>query len=215
MASLPRPAAPLTSTDGPPAPLPAASPTPADDLIARLRGWMPLRAEQATLREDYLWFVTGSPASALERDGGPEHVTGSCFVFTPDLAQVLLCFHKKGQFWVQLGGHVEPTDRSVADAAYREAREECGIDDLVPTDDGILDLDRHELGGGFRCSAHWDVGFAAIARPEAAPVASAESEDVAWWPVDALPANVPPHFGRRLAGVLAELAHQQQNAATA
>ncbi|MBX0301920.1 NUDIX domain-containing protein [Cryobacterium sp. 1639] len=171
---------------------------------------MPLRDSQATLRDDYLGFVTDAPQAALERDGGPEHVTGSCFVFTADLTRVLLCFHRKGQFWVQLGGHVEPTDWSVADAAYREAREECGIDDLAPLGTGILDVDRHALGGGFRCSAHWDVGFAAIARADAAPVASAESDDVAWWPVAALPENVPPHFGRRLAGVLAELAHQQR-----
>ena len=138
--------------------------SPADDLAARLRQWMPVSAEQAALRDDYLDFVTATPQTALDRDGGPEHVTGSCFVFTPDLAQVLLCFHKKGQFWVQLGGHVEPADGSVAEAAYREAREECGIVDLRPlAGGGILDLDRHPLGGGFRCSAHWDVGFAAVA----------------------------------------------------
>ncbi|WP_255577296.1 NUDIX hydrolase [Cryobacterium sp. 1639] len=192
-----------------PHPAPPAG-TAAADLTDRLRQWMPLRDSQATLRDDYLGFVTDAPQAALERDGGPEHVTGSCFVFTADLTRVLLCFHRKGQFWVQLGGHVEPTDWSVADAAYREAREECGIDDLAPLGTGILDVDRHALGGGFRCSAHWDVGFAAIARADAAPVASAESDDVAWWPVAALPENVPPHFGRRLAGVLAELAHQQR-----
>ena len=151
----------------------AALPTPTADLITRLREWQPVSPGQAGLRDEYLTFVGGSPQTALARDGGPEHVTGSCFVFTPDLAQVLLCFHKKGQFWVQLGGHIEPADGSVAEAAYREAREECGIDDLVPVGD-LLDVDRHGLGGGFRCSAHWDVGFAATARPEAAPVASAE-----------------------------------------
>ena len=178
----------------------------AADLIDRLRAWTPLAPGQAALRDEYLDFVLASPEAALERHGGPEHVTGSCFVFTPDLTQVLLCFHKKGRFWVQLGGHVEPADGSVADTAMREAREECGIDDLVPVGGGILDLDRHALGGGFSCRTHWDVGFAAIARPEAAAVASDESDDVAWWPVAALPENVPPMFARRLAGVLAELA---------
>jgi 8-oxo-dGTP pyrophosphatase MutT (NUDIX family) len=187
----------------------AALPAAAAGLLAQLRRWLPLSTGQAALRDEYLWFVTGSPRAALERDGGPEHVTGSCFVFTPDLTRVLLCFHRKGQFWVQLGGHVETTDASVAAAAYREATEECGIDDLTPVG-GLLDVDRHGLGGGFRCSTHWDVGFAAIAWPESAPVASAESEDVAWWPVTALPDNVPPHFARRLNGVLAELAHQQR-----
>ncbi|WP_104162985.1 NUDIX hydrolase [Cryobacterium sp. N22] len=182
----------------------------ADDLVDRLRAWLPLAPGQAVLRDDYLGFILGSPRAAMSRHGGPEHVTGSCFVFTPNLAQVLLCFHKKGRFWVQLGGHVEPADGSVVDTAFREAREECGIDDLVPVGGGILDLDRHALGGGFSCRTHWDVGFAAIARPESAPVASDESDDVAWWPVDALPENVPPLFARRLAGVLAELDHQQR-----
>ena len=181
----------------------------ADDLIGRLRAWQPFAPGQAVVRDEYLGFILGSPRAALSRHGGPEHVTGSCFVFTPDLAQVLLCFHKKGRFWVQLGGHVEPADGSVVDTAFREAREECGIDDLVPIGDDILDLDRHALSGAFSCSAHWDVGFAAIARPESAPVASDESDDVAWWPVTALPHNVPPQFARRLAGVLAELAHRR------
>ena len=45
-----------------------------------------------------------SPAFALDHDGGAEHVTASCFVFTPDLDQVLLWFHKRGRFWFQLGG---------------------------------------------------------------------------------------------------------------
>jgi 8-oxo-dGTP pyrophosphatase MutT (NUDIX family) len=189
----------------------AESPTPAADLITRLQQWMPLRAEQIALREEYLRFVTAAPATALDRDGGPEHVTGSCFVFTPDLSMVLLCFHRKGQFWVQLGGHVEQADPSVQAAAYREAREECGIDGLVPVG-GILDVDRHGLGGGFRCRAHWDVGFAALADPAAAPIASDESEDVAWWPVAALPENVPPGFAQRVAGVLTGLSHERRPA---
>jgi 8-oxo-dGTP pyrophosphatase MutT (NUDIX family) len=187
----------------------AEFPAPAADLLWRLRQWLPLSAAQAAARDEYVRFVAAAPDSALERDGGPEHVTGSCFVFTPDLSQVLLCFHRKGRFWVQLGGHVESTDGSVAAAAYREAREECGIDDLTPTG-GLLDVDRHDLGGGFRCSAHWDVGFAAIAHSSDAPVASAESEDVAWWPVAGLPENVPPGFTQRVAGVLAELAYQRR-----
>src|SRR5665811_1849561 len=96
-------------------------------------------------------------APALARKGGPEHLTGSCFVLTPDLSRVLLCFHRKGQFWVQLGGHVEPGDASVAAAAYREAREEGGITDLRPFGSMPLDVDRHSLSSGFgACRVHWD-----------------------------------------------------------
>ncbi|PPG53137.1 NUDIX hydrolase [Rathayibacter sp. AY1E9] len=158
----------------------------------------------ADLRDEYLAFLEQRGESALERDGGPEHVTASCFVLSPNLAQVLLCFHRKGRFWVQLGGHVEPGDDSTADAALREAREESGAARLQPLGVLPLDLDRHALGDGFgRCSRHWDVGYGAIADPDAPVSVSDESDDVAWWPVDALPAEVPPGFAERLAGALA------------
>lgn len=153
-------------------------------------------------------MANAAPGSALDRDGGAEHVTASCFVFTPDLDQVLLCFHKKGRFWVQLGGHVKAADVSVASAALREAREEGGINDIRPVG-AILDVDRHALGGGFvHCSVHWDIRFAAIARTDLAPSTSAESEDVAWWPVTGLPENVSVDFGNRLRRILDEIRHQ-------
>lgn len=147
--------------------------------------------------------MAAAGASALDRDGGPEHLTASCFVFTPDISSVLLCFHKKGQFWVQLGGHIEATDASVADAALREAREEGGVGSLRLMSALPVDLDRHALGTAFgRCSVHWDLGYAAIAAVDVVPTVSDESEAVAWWPVDGLPESVPTGFRERLAGAV-------------
>ncbi|MEB0000568.1 NUDIX domain-containing protein [Cryobacterium sp. RTS3] len=178
------------------------------NLIEQLSGWKPIGQGQTALRDEYASFVRNYPESALDRDGGPEHMTASCFVFTPDLEQVLLCFHKKGQFWVQLGGHVEATDASVGSAAIREAREEGGINDITPVGD-ILDLDRHALGSGFtRCSIHWDIGFGAIAEKNLTPSTSAESEDVAWWPISGLPYNVPPNFEHRVRRILDAIREQ-------
>ena len=190
-----------------------------------LAGWTPIDPAQGRLRNDYVAFVRAGLGSALDRDGGAEHLTASCFVFTPDLGHVLLCFHRKGRFWVQLGGHIETTDLSVAAAALREAREEGGITDLSPFGDGPgdgspgdglpgdgfpVDVHRHALSSRFgRCTTHWDIGFAAVAPADATPVTSDESEDVAWWPTDALPHQVPEGFGDRLAVVLRELAHRR------
>ncbi|MGV8858147.1 NUDIX hydrolase [Rhodoglobus sp.] len=167
------------------------------------------------VRESYLSFVTAGGSDVLKRDGGPEHVTASCFVFSPDFERVLLCFHRKGQFWVQFGGHIEPQDASVADAALREAREESGITDLTLRSDVIADLDRHELHGGFACAAHWDVGFVAVAAPDVDFAASEESEDVRWFPTNALPAAVPDNFPARLAAVTTLRATRQADPTTA
>ncbi|MBH0116601.1 NUDIX domain-containing protein [Salinibacterium sp. NG253] len=162
-------------------------------------------------RESYLSFIRAGGSDALERDGGPEHVTASCFVFSPDLERVLLCFHRKGQFWVQFGGHIEPQDSSIADAALREAREESGIAELALRSDAILDLDRHELHGGFACAAHWDVGFVAIAAADVNFAASDESEDVRWFATNALPKNVPSSFPARIAAVVNSIAGRASN----
>jgi 8-oxo-dGTP pyrophosphatase MutT (NUDIX family) len=166
------------------------------DVLAELE-----QAPDPVARGAFVVFVCTHGEDALRKDGGPEHLTASCFVLTPDLGQVLLTHHRKGRFWVQLGGHLEPGDVSLADAARREAREESGLDDLELLSDRVVDLDRHALHGGFSCAAHWDVGFVALAPPDATVGVSAESLDVRWFGVDALPAAVPPNLAARLATV--------------
>lgn len=167
--------------------------------------WTPHDPAQAAMLTEYRAFVAASGAAAVERALAPEHLTASCFVLTPDLSRVLLCFHRKGQFWVQLGGHLEPGDSSLADAASREGREEGGLAELVA---GRLPVDvhRHELSAAFgRCRVHWDVGFVAYASPQAVPLVSDESEKVAWFDVDDLPAGTPDDFAVRLRTVLDEV----------
>jgi len=168
-----------------------------DDLLTSLAALPPSHT-----RESYLSFVSAGGVAALRRDGGSEHVTASCFVFSPDFDRVLLCFHRKGKFWVQFGGHIETQDASIAGAALREAREESGIAELTLHSDSITDLDRHELHGGFSCNAHWDVGFVAIAATDVELTISEESEDVRWFPCHALPTEAPNGLKKRIANVL-------------
>jgi 8-oxo-dGTP pyrophosphatase MutT (NUDIX family) len=159
-------------------------------------------AASATVLGDaasFLAFLAASGEAALRRDGGHEHFTSSSFVFSPALDRILLCFHRKGRFWVQFGGHLEPADDDIAEAALREAREESGLERVSLLSRHPIDLDRHELSSGFGwCTAHWDVGFAAVADAEAVPTASDESDDVAWFDVDALPDEVPHGFEARV-----------------
>ncbi|WP_318657188.1 NUDIX hydrolase [Cellulosimicrobium composti] len=197
----------------------------ARDALDRLDRWQPVDPRQEALAAQYRAFVRGDAgprAEAVRRDGGPQHLTASCFVLSPDLDHVLLCFHRKGRFWVQVGGHTEPCDTTLAGAAYREAREESGLDALVPFDpdpdpstgappSSPVDVHRHDLAAAFgACRTHWDVGFVAFADPGARTVVSDESEDVAWFPVDALPAGTPDDFPVRLATVLAEVRHRRR-----
>ena len=164
--------------------------------LETLRGWAAPDDAQDELRRAYVRHL-------LDHDDGmlvtcvPAHLTASALVLDATGERVLLTHHRKGGFWAQLGGHVEETDRSLADAALREGREESAIEALRLLGDGPVDLDAHELSSAFgRCGTHLDVRYAAVAPAGAEPVVSAESHDVRWFPVDALPAGVVADIGR-------------------
>jgi 8-oxo-dGTP pyrophosphatase MutT (NUDIX family) len=105
---------------------------------------------------------------------------------------VLLNLHRKAGRWFHFGGHLEPGDATLADAALREATEESGLAGLV-LDLEPLHLSRHTVPF---CDPrgpvdHCDVRFRAVAPASAVPAVSAESLDVRWWPVDELPTDEP------------------------
>jgi 8-oxo-dGTP pyrophosphatase MutT (NUDIX family) len=172
-----------------------------DWVRAALGSWPVHDLGQARLRDDYLSHLKEHP-NALWRDGPPAHLTASAFILDADHSRVLLSLHRKGGFWVQCGGHLEPGDSTLSAAALREAGEESGIDGLTVV--GPADLHRHELSATFgRCREHLDAAYLLHAPYAAVPQVSSESLDVAWWPVDALPDAVVPDLPGRLSRLLA------------
>ena len=96
----------------------------------------------------------------------PGHVTASAFVLHPDGDRLLLILHRKLQRWLQPGGHVEPSDPTVWDAAIREVEEETGlVASLVG--DGPFDVDIHRLSHGGGDHEHFDVRYLVTAMGEA------------------------------------------------
>ncbi|WP_234346404.1 NUDIX domain-containing protein [Cellulomonas timonensis] len=170
-----------------------------ENVRAELSGWPPPDPRQERLRVDYLAHLESHGTAALWKSGPPEHLTASCVVLSDDLAETLLCFHRKGKFWVQFGGHLEESDASLAAAAAREAREESQVPTLQLLDAAPFDLDRHALSGGWTCAEHLDVGFVAVLPRTAAFAVSDESEALAWWPVSALPTDAAEGLADRIA----------------
>ncbi|MBE7956034.1 NUDIX domain-containing protein [Microbacterium oxydans] len=167
--------------------------------------FVPRSARDRAAQADFASFfdADGGP---VHREAGPDHLTASCVVFDATFQHTLLVFHRKGQFWVQPGGHVEDGDASVMAGALRELREETGIvvDPVNPP--LAYDLDHHGLSSRFgACASHLDIGIAVVVDRESALTVSEESEDLRWWPVDALPAEVPPQLVPRLTGLLTQL----------
>jgi 8-oxo-dGTP pyrophosphatase MutT (NUDIX family) len=157
-----------------------------EEVTRQLSTWRAPDPAQEELRTSYLAHLAAHP-DALWKQGPPAHFTASCLVLDHTGSRVLLTLHRKARAWLQFGGHFEPGDHDAHAAAQRETREESGIATLVACPD-LVQLDRHQLVGAFgRCREHLDLRFVAVADRGAATVVSAESLDVRWWPVDALP----------------------------
>ncbi|MGQ0841782.1 NUDIX hydrolase [Actinokineospora sp.] len=151
-----------------------------------MAAWRPDDRGQESLRQAYLGFLAARPDACL-RACEPGHITASALVFDAAGTHVLLTLHPRVGRWLQLGGHCEPSDTTLAGAALREATEESGIADLR-IDPVPLHVDVHPI----TCSLgvptrHFDVRFAVRAPAGAEPVRSAESIDLRWWPVTDLP----------------------------
>lgn len=148
-------------------------------------------AGQDALRHTMLAFLAARDDACL-RACEPGHITASTLVLDHTGSHALLTLHPRVGAWIQLGGHCEPDDPTLLDAAVREAVEESGVDGVRLHPHPVA-LHTHPI----TCSLgvptrHLDVRFLGVTppTPDGTPppvVRSDESVDLRWWPVDDLP----------------------------
>lgn len=171
------------------------------DAVRVISGWTAPTVEAEGVRQRFADLLAEQPG-ATQRDNPGAHITASALVVSHGLDRVLLCLHGRMHRWVQLGGHCEDGDASVAGAALREATEESGMSDLrvhpVP-----IDLDVHRVNCRYGPALHYDVRFAVLAPVDAVPAVSDESADLAWFEPGALPSPLAHATDRLLVPGLA------------
>ena len=135
--------------------------------------------ECATINR-FLDFVQKEPG-CFERSTRSGHVTGSAWIASPDGERVLLTHHRKLGLWLQLGGHADG-DPDVLAVAYKEAREESGIDEFEQVSPGIFDLDIHPIPARKNEPEHFHYDVRYFLRPVRSTdyTVSPESHDLRW-----------------------------------
>ena len=159
-----------------------------NDAKSVLDAWQAPDEPQEVLRRQYLQFLA-EHADAMWRECGVGHLTASALVVDESRRNVLLTLHPKVGRWLQLGGHCEPGDAGLREAARREVREESGVTE-VRISAHPMRLDRHPVPCGGRLSEHLDVQYLAVVADGAAITISDESADLRWFRVDDLPVGL-------------------------
>jgi 8-oxo-dGTP pyrophosphatase MutT (NUDIX family) len=153
--------------------------------VAALADWRPPDHGQDSLRHAFLSYLAARP-DACQRECVPGHLTASMLLVDDTGEHALLTLHPRVGRWLQLGGHCEPADATIGEAALREGIEESGIDGIA-IDPVLLHLAVYPI----TCSLgvptrHFDVHFLGVAPPGAVARTSDESLDLRWWPLAAL-----------------------------
>ena len=159
-----------------------------ESVMSALADWSAPDPGQDALRHAVLAFLLARP-DGCERACIPGHITASALVVDHTGTRVLLTLHPRLGRWVQLGGHCEPVDDGIVEAALREATEESGITGLR-IDPELAAIHVHPV----TCSLgvptrHLDLQFLVHAPEGAEPVISDESLDLRWWALDEVPAE--------------------------
>ena len=161
------------------------------DALRVLDTWDVADPGQEALRTRFVAHLRGHE-DGVERSCFPDHLTAGVLVVDRTGEHVLLNLHRKARRWFHFGGHLEPGDPTLLDAARREGLEESGLRDLE-VDPVPAQLSENTVGF---CDPrgpvqHLDVRYVAQAAHSAEPAVSDESLDVRWWPVTGMPELEP------------------------
>ena len=132
-------------------------------------------------RELILMLLECTPEPFSRHQFHPGHITCTGLVFAPDGERILLIHHRRLDRWLLPGGHVEPEDVEIWDAARREVLEETAAEVAPGTTPPLAGLDVHGIpaGKGEPYHLHHDLVFQFRALSNEFRI-SEESRDIVW-----------------------------------
>jgi len=134
-------------------------------------------------RELVLTLLEAVPDPFTRVHFAPGHITATGFVLAPDGESLLLVHHRRLDRWLLPGGHVDPADGEIWDAARREVIEETAALLAADSSPKLAGIDVHGIpaGKGEPYHLHHDLVFQ-FRSTSAELSVSEESRAVAWCP---------------------------------
>lgn len=136
-------------------------------------------------RELIVSLLELTPAPFSRGQFHPGHITGTALVLHPNGRQILLMHHHRHKRWLLPGGHIEPSDATLGDAARREAIEETAVKISGAGPAPLAGMDVHGIPSrkGEPFHLHHDLIFAFTAESEEFAITE-EAPLVAWCGVE-------------------------------
>ena len=152
------------------------------DVAALLRSFAdPSDGAALKSRDLALLLLECSPTPFWRGQFTPGHITCTGLILAPDGERLLLVHHRRLDRWLLPGGHVEPEDAAIQNAARREVIEETGAQLAADPDCLLAGIDVHGIPSNHRepYHLHHDLLFHFRAVSDLCQV-SEESRAVAW-----------------------------------
>lgn len=179
------------------------------DAIATLAGWtaMSLQADKARRRTLALLLTDG--LATVDRAHRAGHLTASTMVLDP-AGRMLLCLHRRLNLWMQVGGHCELADTTLAAAALRRRLRSRASPAWSSFPSRSTSMFTRRAAARLTAepataTLHFDVRFVALPPVGAVEQLSEESQALGWFTPDELPAPLATGVRSQIAPAFAVL----------
>lgn len=160
------------------------------DFIKQIIEFIATNNQESQDKDIMLSYIKQFPHNILLRDNKFAHITSSGFIMNKELDKVLLVHHNIRNAWAWTGGHVDG-DADFLHVAIKEAKEETGINEVIPLSRDIISIDILPVYGHPRkdnyISAHLHLSVAYIliaSEKEKLIVNEDENSGVCWFSID-------------------------------
>ena len=160
-----------------------------DSLKDNLEKFVPYNEQEETDKKIMLNYIKDFD-NVLTRQNQYGHFTSSAFVLNKERTKILMAYHKIYNSWAWVGGHSDG-DSDLLHVAIKEAKEETGIERVIPISNDIYSLEiinvnGHEKRGKYVGShVHLNVTYLLEADEyEEIHIKEDENSGVKWVPID-------------------------------